>query len=65
MIETRQSAQDAPAKGPQQEDETVPAPTDEAESTDEREDDSDAHSARRRATLSKEIRDGWRRALGH
>ena len=65
MTETRQSAQDTPAGGPQQEDETIHTPTDEREVTDEQENDSSANSARRRATLSKEIRAGWRRALGH
>lgn len=65
MTDTRQIAQDNPARGQQQEDSTVPAPTDEHETTDEQGENSSEHTARRRATLSKEIRAGWRRALGH
>jgi hypothetical protein len=65
MTDTRQSAQEAPARGPQQEDETIPTPTDQSETSNEQGDDSSEDTARRRATLNKEIRAGWRRALGH
>jgi len=65
MTDTRQTAQDTPARGPQQEDETVPTPTDQSETSNEQEDDTSEDTARRRASLNKEIRAGWRRALGH
>ena len=65
MTDTRQTAQDTPARGPQQEDETIPTPTDQSETTDEQGGDTTEDTARRRASLSKEIRAGWRRALGH
>lgn len=64
MTETRQSAQDAPGHGPQPEDETTHTPADEREHPEESETDTSALAARR-ASLSKEIRAGWRRALGH
>jgi hypothetical protein len=65
MTDTRQTAQDTPARGPQQEDETVPTPTDQSETSNEQEDDTSEDTARRRASLNTEIRAGWRRALGH
>ena len=65
MTDTRQSAQEAPARGPQQEDEPIPTPTDQSETSNEQGGDSSEDTARRRATLNKEIRAGWRRALGH
>ena len=50
---------------PQQEDETVPTPTDQSETSGEQGNDTSEDTARRRASLNKEIRAGWRRALGH
>lgn len=65
MTDTRQAAEDTPAREPQQEDETVPTPTDQSETGSEQGSDSSEDTARRRASLNKEIRAGWRRALGH
>jgi hypothetical protein len=63
MSETRQAAPEFPARGPQL-DEHEEERGDESRQPEEG-DDSVLHIARRRASLNKEIRAGWQRALGH